>query len=304
MHASLTSRNSRTPGLRRFIAGLSATLALSSLTALSTPAQAAGYEKGPAPTAASLAAKGPFAIANTKLVASSEYGSATTVYYPTDRSAGSFGLVVLCPGFVSSAAQYSGVAQRVASHGFVVAVVSTKSLIDQPKARATQIIAVMKAVLAQNKTQAVAYAGQVDEQRVAIGGHSAGGSGTFYAAASQPQLKALIGLMPGEPGTNFTPFAGIRIPTLILTGEIDSLANSWANPYFAQLDPSLPAAKIELAGLGHLSLWTSSTQASQGKVAKYVTAWAKRFVDEDTRYTSFVSTKAADMSAFAQHGSY
>jgi dienelactone hydrolase len=294
----------QTTGLRQQFSRLIAGAALSALAALSASAHAAGYEKGPAPTVASLEAKGPFATATAKLPGSTAYGSATTVYYPTDRSVGSYGLLVLCPGFVSTAALYSGVAQRVASHGFVVAVVSTNSLLDQPKARATQIIAVMNAVLAQNKTQAVAYAGQVDEQRVAIGGHSAGGSGTFYAAASQPQLKALVGLMPGEPGTNFVPFAGIRTPTLILTGEIDTLANSWANPYFAQLDPSLPAAKIELAGLGHLSLWTTSTQASQGKVAKYVTAWVKRFVDDDTRYTSFISTKAADMSAFAQHGSY
>jgi dienelactone hydrolase len=294
----------QTTGLRQQFSRLIAGAALSALAAWSASAHAAGYEKGPAPTVASLEAKGPFATATAKLPTSTAYGSATTVYYPTDRSVGSYGLLVLCPGFVSTAALYSGVAQRVASHGFVVAVVSTNSLLDQPQARATQIIAVMNAVLAQNKTQAVAYAGQVDEQRVAIGGHSAGGSGTFYAAASQPQLKALVGLMPGEPGTNFVPFAGIRIPTLILTGEIDTLANSWANPYFAQLDPSLPAAKIELAGLGHLSLWTTSTQVSQGKVAKYVTAWVKRFVDDDTRYTGFISTKAADMSAFAQHGSY
>ena len=262
------------------------------------------YQKGPDPTVAALEGTGPWAIANTKLPSSSEYGAATTVFYPKDRSAGSFGLVVLCPGFVSAASLYQGVAQRIASHGFVVVTVSTKSLFDQPKARGAQMIAVMKAVLAQNKTAAVAYAGQVDEQRVAFMGHSAGGSGTFYAAASNPQLKALVGMMPGEPGTNFTPFAGIRIPTLVLTGEKDALASSWARPYFKSLDPSLPAAFIELAGANHLASWTTSSQAAQGKVAKYATAWLKRFVDEDTRYTSFVSTPAPDMSASAFNGSY
>jgi triacylglycerol lipase len=250
------------------------------------------------------AAKGPFAIGTATLPSSTDYGNGSKVYYPTDRASGSFGLLVLCPGFVSPAALYTGIAQRIASQGFVVAVVSTKSLLDQPKPRAAQIIAVMNAVLAQNKTQAVAYAGQVDAQRVAFSGHSAGGAGTFYAAATNPQIKALVGLMPGEPGTNFTPFTGIRIPTLILTGSIDALANSWANPYFETLPADVPSAKIELDGIGHLSLWTTATQTSQGKIAKYVTAWLKRFVDDDTRYTSFVSTKAADMSAFASHGSY
>ncbi|MEY2842663.1 MAG: hypothetical protein RI920_700 [Pseudomonadota bacterium] len=286
------------------IRSLTAGLAMSALSMASVSALAAGYEKGPDPTVASLEASGPFVTASSKLPNASDYGNGTTVFYPTDRKSGSFGLVVLCPGFVSPASLYSGIAQRIASHGFVVAVVSTKSLVDQPKARGDQIIAVMKAVIAQNKVQAVAYAGQVDDSRVAIGGHSAGGSGTFYAAVSQPQLKALVGLMPGEPGTNFAPFAGIRIPTLLLTGSIDALANSWAHPYFAQLDPTLPAAHIDLAGIGHLSLWTTATQASQGKIAKYVTAWVKRFVDEDTRYTPFVKTAASDMSMANFHGDY
>lgn len=262
------------------------------------------YQKGPVPTVASLEATGPFAIGKTTLPNSADYGNGTQVYYPTDRTSGSYGLLVICPGFVSAVGLYSGIAQRIASHGFVVAVVASKSLLDQPKPRGAQMIAVMNAVLAQNKVQAVPYAGQVDPQRVAFSGHSAGGAGTFYAAATNPQLKALVGLMPGEPGTNFAPFAGIRIPTLILTAEGDSLANSWSTPYYASLDTSLPAAKIELAGLGHLSLWSTSSQASQGKVAKYVTAWIKRFVDEDTRYSSFVSTQGADMSAFASHGSH
>lgn len=262
------------------------------------------WQKGPNPTVASLEAIGPFATAKTTLPNAADYGNGTTVYYPTDRQSGSYGLLVICPGFVSAAGLYSGIAQRIASHGFVVTVVATKSLLDQPKPRGAQMIAVMNAVLAQNKVQAVPYAGQIDAQRVAFSGHSAGGSGTFYAAATNPQLKALVGLMPGEPGTNFTPFAGIRIPTLILAAEDDALANSWARPYFASLDASVPAAHIELAGLGHLSLWSTSSQASQGKVAKYTTAWIKRFVDEDTRYTPFVKTKASDMSAFETKGNY
>lgn len=260
------------------------------------------YQKGPAPTVASLEATGPFAIAKTTLPNAADYGNGSQVYYPTDRTTGSFGLLVISPGFVSAVGLYSGIAQRIASHGFVVAVVATKSLLDQPKPRAAQLIAVRDAVLAQNKVQAVPYAGQVDGNRIAFSGHSAGGAGTFYAAATNPQLKALVGLMPGEPGTNFTAFAGVRIPTLILTAQDDSLANSWSTPYYASLATNLPAARIELAGLGHLSLWTTSSQASQGKVAKYVTAWIKRFVDEDTRYTPFISTQGADMSAFASHG--
>lgn len=284
---------------------LAFTLGLSLLALAATPALAdSPYQKGPAPTVSSLEAAGPWAVASARLPASPDYGSATTVLYPKDRSAGSFGLVVLCPGFVSTAAIYQNLATRIASHGFVVATVSTNSLFDQPNKRAPQMIAVMKAVLAQNSVPAVAYAGQIDAQRVAFMGHSAGGTGTFYAAASNPQLKALVGLMPGEPSTNLTPFAGIRIPTLLLTAENDSIANSWARPYFKSLDTSLPAALIELDGANHLAVWNTASQATLGRVGKYATAWVKRFVDEDTRYTPFVKASAPDMSAFETKGSY
>jgi dienelactone hydrolase len=282
------------------------TLAANALLALSpllAHADTATW-KGPAPTTATLEARGPFALGTAKLPSASTYGSATTVYHPTDRSVGKYGLVVLCPGFVSSASLYSGIAQQIASHGFVVAVVSTKSLFDQPKARGEQLVAVMNAVIAQNSVQAVPYAGLVDTSRVAFMGHSAGGAGTFYAAAAHPELKALVGLMAGEPSTNLAPFAGIRIPTLVLTAENDSLASSWSKPYYQSLDGSYPATWVELAGANHLSLWTTASAASQAKVGKYALAWVKRFLDEDTRYMPFVNAKSADMSNFGTKGSF
>jgi dienelactone hydrolase len=282
--------------LRQLALGLS----LSALAAASW----ADTIKGPEPTVAALEAMGPYTVKTAKLPNSSGYGNGTTVYYPAGAAGETFGLAVFCPGFVSAGSLYSGVAQRVASHGFVVVIVNTLSLLDQPKKRGQQLIAVKDAVLAQNKKAGVAYAGLIDEQRVAFGGHSAGGAGTFYAAASQPQLKALVGWMAGEPGTNFKPFAGIKIPTLLITGQNDSLASSWARPYFKQLDASLPAVMAEMAGTNHLASWNTASQASQGKLAKYTIAWLKRFVDEDTRYTPFVSSKGTDLSDFGLHGEF
>ncbi|MEY4765731.1 MAG: hypothetical protein RI907_2404 [Pseudomonadota bacterium] len=285
--------------VRRLIAGL--TLGAAAMSS----AFAAGYAKGPAPTVASIEAAGPFATAKATLVNASAYGNGTTVYHPTDRSQGTFGLVVLCPGFVSSAGLYAGIAERIASHGFVVAVVQTKSLLDMPKARATQLVAVMDAMKAQNKVQAVAWAGQVDETRVAFMGHSAGGAGTFYAAATHPELKALVGLMAGEPGTSYKSLATTtKTPTLVLTAQNDGLASSWSKPFFQALDGSTPAVWVELAGFNHLSLWTTASASSQAHVAKYALAWAKRFVDEDERYGTFFRAQGTDLSNFGSKGSF
>ena len=293
---------SRPHSRRRALLGLS--VAALCLSSLATHAWAEGYQKGPAPTAAALEQMGPYALGTASLPASSDYNNKTVIYYPNAAGAERFGLVVLCPGFVSTGPLYAGVAQRIASHGFVVAQMNTKSLFDQPIARSQQIEAVMKAVLAQNQTAAVAFAGKVDGDRVAIMGHSAGGAGTFYAGARNPQVKALVGLMAGQPSSDFAAFQGIRIPSLLITAENDWLANSWSEPYYAQLPAGLPAALIEMQGMGHLSLWVTATQTSQGRVAKYATAWVKRFVDEDTRYTPFISAPAPDMSDFKRQGSY
>ncbi|KHD73898.1 lipase, partial [Actinoplanes utahensis] len=62
------------------------------------------YERGPAPTNASIeAARGSFAIASTTVSRSSvsTFGGGT-IYYPTDTSAGTFGAVAISPGFTAS----------------------------------------------------------------------------------------------------------------------------------------------------------------------------------------------------------
>ena len=139
---------SRPHSRRRALLGLS--VAALCLSSLATHAWAEGYQKGPAPTAAALEQMGPYALGTASLPASSDYNNKTVIYYPNAAGAERFGLVVLCPGFVSTGPLYAGVAQRIASHGFVVAQMNTKSLFDQPIARGQQIEAVMKAVLAQN----------------------------------------------------------------------------------------------------------------------------------------------------------
>ncbi len=295
-----------TTTVRRLLTGL-ALGAACTLGAIPTATLAAGYAKGPAPTTASIEAAGPFATATAKLINNaSAYGNGTTVYHPTDKTQGSFGLVVLCPGFVSTAGLYAGIAERIASHGFVVTVVQTKSLIDQPKARATQMVAVMEAMKAQNKEPSVAWAGLVDESRVAFMGHSAGGAGTFYAAATHPELKALVGLMAGEPGTSHKALAASTTqPTLVLTAENDGLASSWSEPFFQALTGTpAPAVWVQLAGANHLSLWTTASKTSQARVAKYALAWVKRFVDDDARYTPFFQSQGSDLSNFGSKGSF
>src|ERR1043165_439660 len=81
-------------------------------------AQINPFAKGPAPPPASIQANGPFAISMQTVARAAGFGGAT-VYSPNEP--GSYALVVLCPGFIETQAAISGVGQRLATHGFVVA---------------------------------------------------------------------------------------------------------------------------------------------------------------------------------------
>ena len=157
-------------------------------------AHAAPAPHGPDPTASLLEAKqGPYALASAKVAMPSGHGAAT-VTYPTVKSEGPYGLVVLAPGFLLTQGYYTWLAERVASHGFVVVSLNTNSLFDSPDVRAPQLASTLKHVLALSQTATSPYSGLVNPDRLALMGHSAGGGGALTAALSNPGLKAVVGL--------------------------------------------------------------------------------------------------------------
>jgi dienelactone hydrolase len=256
-------------------------LALASLA----PLQAHAVQNGPAPTEDLLnAAAGSYAVANAKVATPSGYG-AGTVYYPT--AAGTYGLVVLAPGFTATQVYYTWLAQRVASHGFVVVNINTKTVLDQPESRATQMAAALKQVVALNGTAGTPFAGKVDVSRQAVMGHSMGGGGTLAAARDNPTLKAAVPLTPWHTTKDFS---GIKVPTLIVACEKDAIAPnaSHSNKFYSSLKVSLSRAKVEIAGADHFCPTSLAGAATQNIVARNAIAWLKLFLDGDTRYQALV----------------
>jgi len=258
---------------------------------------------GPEPTVASLeAASGPYAIGNSAVGTPNGYG-AGTVFYPTVRTEGQFGVVVLAPGFLAVQGYYKWLAERMASHGFVVVTVNFNSTFDQPDARGTQMAKALQQVVALSKTSTVPYSGVVDTTRQAAMGHSMGGGGTLATALNNPSLKAAVALAPWHTTKDWSK---LQVPTLIISDEKDFIATNTAhsNPFYASFNAALPSAKIELAGADHLCGIQISAEKCKTALAKYSVAWLKRFVDGDTRYTPFVKSKTAEMSAFDTRGQY
>jgi dienelactone hydrolase len=197
-------------------------LALSSLVAGPSPvaAQAANpFQRGPAPTVASLtAARGPFATSSATVAVGSVTGfGGGRIYYPTSTSEGTFGAVVIAPGFTATSGAYAGLATRVASHGFVTFAIDTNSTLDFPDSRGQQILAALDYL-----TRSSTVRTRIDASRLAVAGHSMGGGGTLAAANARPSLQAAVALQPWHSTKSWS---NIRVPTMIIGAESDAHAD-------------------------------------------------------------------------------
>jgi len=264
-------------GSIRALCALSAVAALS----LSPAAQAADnpYERGPAPTESSIeAARGPFAVSQTtvsRLVVTGFGGG--TIYYPTSTAQGTFGAVAISPGFTATQSSIAWIGPRLASQGFVVMTIDTNTIYDQPGSRGDQLRAALSYL-----TQRSSVRTRIDASRLAVSGHSMGGGGSLEAADDQPSIQAAVPLAPWHTTKSWS---GLRVPTLIIGGESDSVApvGSHSIPFYNSIPSSAEKAYMELDGASHFFPQTPNTTMS-----KYLISWMKRFVDNDTRYEQFL----------------
>ncbi|MGI5117907.1 alpha/beta hydrolase family protein [Marinactinospora thermotolerans] len=267
--------------MSRLAARVGVTLSLAAgLTAgVTAPAHASNpYERGPAPTESSVTAVRGYFDTDTDTVSSlvSGFGGGT-IYYPTDTSEGTFGGVVIAPGYTASQSSMAWMGHRIASQGFVVFTIDTITRYDQPDSRGRQIEAALDYLVEDSDV-----ADRVDGNRLAVMGHSMGGGGTLAAAENRPELRAAIPLTPWHLQKNWSD---VEVPTMIIGAENDTVASvrTHSIPFYESLDEDLERAYLELDGASHFAPNISNTV-----IAKYSISWLKRFVDEDERYEQFL----------------
>nr|MDT0660089.1 dienelactone hydrolase family protein [Micromonospora sp. DSM 115978] len=267
------------PPIGRLAATVVLALTIGLTAASPAQAQANPYERGPAPTVASIeASRGPFAIAQLSVAVSSVSGfGGGTIYYPTSTSAGTFGAVAISPGFTATQSSVAWLGPRLASQGFVIITINTRSTLDQPASRGTQLLAALDYLV---RTSAVRT--RIDGSRLGVMGHSMGGGGSLSAANSRPTLQAAIPLTGWHTTKNWS---GVRVPTLVIGAENDTVApvSSHSEPFYTSLPASLDKAYLELNAASH-----SAPTSTNVTVAKYSISWLKRFIDNDTRYEQFL----------------
>ncbi|MFE9397096.1 dienelactone hydrolase family protein [Streptomyces flavidovirens] len=264
------------------MAGLAALVVVGGLSTVATPAAQAAdnpYERGPAPTTASIEAPtGPYAVSQTAVSSLGVTGfGGGTVYYPTSTSDGTFGAVAVSPGFTASQSSIAWLGPRLASQGFVVFTIDTLSRYDQPDSRGRQLLAALDYL-----TERSTVRGRIDSSRLGVMGHSMGGGGSLEAAKSRPSLQAAIPLTGWNTDKTWPE---IQTPTLVVGADGDTVApvSSHSEPFYESLPSSLDKAYLELNNATHYTPNSSNTT-----IAKYSISWLKRFIDNDTRYEQFL----------------
>jgi predicted dienelactone hydrolase len=257
------------------------------LLAAAAQAQTNPFQKGPDPTSTILnATAGPFAVATTSVSSAVLGFGGGTIYYPT--TAGSYATIAICPGYTATQSSIAWIGRRLATHGFVVMTINTNSTLDQPPSRATQLMAALRYL---TNSSSSTVRSRVDANRLGVAGHSMGGGGTLIAARDNPTLKAGI---PMTPWSTTKSFSTVTVPTIIIGAENDSVApvSTHSIPFYTSLPSSLDKAYAELNGASHFAPNSTNTP-----IGRYAVSWAKRFMDNDTRYNTFLC--GAEHVAFA-----
>jgi predicted dienelactone hydrolase len=262
--------------MRRLFASLAVAAAV--LVAPAPALAANPYERGPAPTNASIeASRGSFAITSTTVARQSGFGGGT-IYYPTSTTAGTFGAIAISPGFTATQSSIAWLGPRLASQGFVVITINTLSTLDQPDSRGTQLLAALDYL-----TRTSSVRTRIDAARLGVMGHSMGGGGSLAAARTRPSLQAAVPLTPWH-GTK--SWSTVRVPTMIIGAENDTVApvSSHSEPFYTSLSSAPEKAYLEVNNATH----SAPTEGGNVTVAKYALSWVKRFIDDDTRYDQFL----------------
>ncbi len=124
------------------------------------------------------------------------------------------------------------------------------TLQDSFKNRVADIQFVIDQLLAINQQAGSRFAKHLNPKRIGMSGHSFGGQTTMRVAAADKRVRAALALAPALYGPSVVDL-NVTIPTMIMTGDMDSLApfDADAVPYYAECHG--PRFLVKVLNTGH-----------------------------------------------------
>ena len=217
------------------------------------------------------------------------------MYYPTNAQ-GTFGGVVILPGFISPASMMAAWGPFLATRGMAAFIVDPPSGGDPPTTRSRAQLAALESLKAENDRVGSPLRGKLNVNAMAVAGWSMGGGGTLHSANSNPAgLKAAVAWAPWELATNFP---NARVPSIILTGgNADALVNAgMSKAEYNSIPATTSKAYVEFQGADHFQ-WTSPNGVS-GRAGAFTWAWLNAYVNGNADCKSVIA-RGTGMTDFA-----
>ena len=205
-----------------------------------------------------------------------------TVYYPTNATP-PFASIAIVPGYISAQSTIQNWGPFLASHGIVTITIGTNSLFDDPIARKDALLDAIVSLMQENTRANSPLFGDLDINKVAVGGWSMGGGGAQLAAASDTTLKAVMALCPylNTPQKNAASL-NHPVPVLIFSGQSDGIAPpvSQADIHYNVTSQTTDKLIFEIANGNHYV--ANSPTGSQGFIGKIAISWLQNYLIGDS----------------------
>lgn len=226
-------------------------------------------------------ASGPFSVSTKTVSRSSANGfGGGTIHYPTNAGGcGLLGGIAVVPGYVSYEDSIKWWGPRLASWGFVVITINTKTIYDQPDSRATQLSAALDHIISDSTVGSM-----VNRNRLGAIGWSMGGGGALKLATSRSAVRAIIPQAPYYEGS----YGTMNTPAFMIGCEWDTIAPTRQHVDVFYNNASGPKMKIEVNDGNHSCANSGYNEALLGKPG---IAWMQRYIHGDTRFNQFLCAK-------------
>jgi predicted dienelactone hydrolase len=232
---------------------------------------------------------------------------------PLDPSGGPYPLVLFSHGSCGIPRQSLFLTPLLASWGFVVVApphpgnttfefpacgtpaVQANSFLERPQ----DMVFVLDRMLAADADPASPFFAAIDEDRIAMTGHSFGGLTTYLVTAIEPRIKVAIPMAPAA-----TPSSSLPVPSLTVLGNIDSVVNN-PNARAAFGRSVSPKLLVEVLNAGHYAFSNACfpgsdcnppvtlTQAeAHAAVLRYVLPFLKVYLEGDAAWAPLLGPPA------------
>ncbi len=210
--------------------------------------------------------------------------SGATIYYPIDASP-PFTSIAIVPGYISAQSTIQLWGPYLASHGIVTMTIGTNSLFDDPIDRKDALLDALVTLAEENTRTDSPLLGDMDTDRMAVGGWSMGGGGAQLAAVADTSIKAVIALCPWLDISQLeVSDLEHSVPLLIFSGEQDVIAppQLHADVHYDYTPLSTDKLIFELDNEGHDV--ANDPAGGDGDVGKIAFSWLQKHLVGDSCY--------------------